>query len=616
MKRLLILLTLSLLWVAPAAAGLPADQIFEEKSVRISWDADGKQTMRVRTVRRLLTDYAVRRLSDPRIRHDEDRQDLTILAHEVRTPDGATIVAPDYARNISQADGLGQTTDFASVVELVATQVGAQRGAVLTLEYEVTDREAFRPAMDITLALGETDPVVALLVEVDVPDESPFHWAISHDTERFQVYEAPVLGGNRSIRISGANLPAYPAEAGGISTTPRLLTSTWTDWNSALQYFEGTVRDAWSARTTCDLHAARAAAVPRHGNLAALHLARNGLRIIHGDIPGREHRPRSVCRTWESGYATPLEAGLVLAALAGDEPRAGVVVSTGNAALIDAVPGLAQWVDVRGWLGTWTGEEPYSWLPASDTVQEAPPLLPLGAGSFGVTLHAPPSPGERRVRGNQVLRPIERPCWSLDEERTYRSLAGGGRALTLTVRLAGRPDVWITLTEARNLEATIAGRVTGLLPGGSLVSLAVTRLGPSALEFRAELEAPTGDDAPVPLGTLFRDPDALAGLVGLQERRLPLALPLCARVSQTLKAQGLVLAGLVPRETGPEPKDPRHPLFRSRWTTDHAFVRTLRGAQTLVSPEDWPIVRAELGAWLQDQGRLLLLLPSGEAATE
>ncbi len=616
MRRLLLGLALCLLWNLSARAEVPADQIFEEKSVRITWDAAGKQSMRVRTVRRLLTDYAVRRLSDPRIRYDASLQELTIHEHRVRTPDGEVVIAPDYARNESQADGIGKTTDFASVVELVATQVGAQRGAVLILDYELVDREPFRPALDLALPLTEVDPVERLLVEVYVPDESPLHWAISQDAGNFEVIEAPVLGGTRSMNIRASDLPGTPQAADGRFTGPRLLASTWSDWDAALRYLEERVREAWEARTTCDLARALAAAEPRRGNLAALHLARTGLRIIKGEIPGRAFQPRHVCRTWDSGYATPVEAVLVLAALAGDTPRAGLMLHTGAVALSNEVPGLGQWTETRAWLGGGTVAARMSWVPARDTVQDVSPLLAPGAGFYRIALDAPAADRARRPGILERLRAVEQPCWSLDEERTYRAAPDGGRALTLHVRLAGRLDVWVELAAADDLEAALTRRVTGLLPGATVKTLGLTRLGPGELAFTAELVADAASEAPIPLGTLFRAPGALAALVGVQDRSLPVALPLCAQVTQTIKTEGLALSGLVPRETGPQASSPRHPVARSRWASSHAFVRTLRGAQALVPPEDWPGVRGELGAWLQDQGRLLLLLPVQEAATE
>ena len=72
----------------------------------------------------------------------------------------------------------------------------------------------------------------------------------------------------------------------------------------------------------------------------------------------------------------------------------------------------------------------------------------------------------------------------------------------------------------------------------------------------------------------------------------------------------------VPREAGSSPADAREPVAASRWTDDRSFERTLRGAETRIDPAAWPRVRAALGAWLQDQGRSVFLLPPAEAPPE
>jgi len=188
----------------------------------------------------------------------------------------------------------------------------------------------------------------------------------------------------------------------------------------------------------------------------------------------------------------------------------------------------------------------------------------------------------------------------------------GGLSLTLRVEAAGRPDLWLGLAANGDLEDALAARAAPLLPGGGMKRLTVLRFGPALIEFEARLEgdAPAGPSASVPLGTLFPAPGDLAGLILPAARTAPVSLDLCGEVTQTLRFDdSLTPAGLVSREAAPEPPGRGSPVTRSRWSDDGTWVRTLRGSVTRIRPEDWPAVRAELAAWLQDEARRVVLLP-------
>lgn len=617
MMRLASIALFALLAAAPAvAAEVPADQVFVEKHITIRWSHDGRQTTRVRTARRLLTDYAVRRLADPRIRYDEDLQDLTIHSHEVRTPGGDVVVAPAYARNLSQADGLGNTTDFASVVELVATQVGAQRGAVLILDYELSDREAFRPALDLSVALGEADPIDALVVEVTLPDELPLRWAVTPEGAPFDGQEIPAADGLRMVRLTGTDLPGYGRETGGQDPTPRLLVSSWLDWETTLAAARAALVEASADARRCGLPGALTAAGDDHGRAAAIRAVRDGLRVLRGEVPGGMLRLRPVCRAWESGHATPAEVAVLLATWATDTDRVQIHLSTGRQPIVEAVPGMVQWTQVEVGVREAGEQSSLLYIPESKTLQGSKPDHE-GIGRVWFNLSSDLG-NSKSLRGPRLRRPADFPCWSLDEARTYRTNTTGGIDLELRLELTRRPDVWLDLSAAKDLEDALTARLGALLPGATIGAVSVHRMGPLHLSLETTLTggAAPGPGTTVPLGVVFPAPQDLAALVGVETRRSPLPLELCTEVTQTLRFEGLDAVGLVPLEAAAAPAPPGHPITRSRWTDDHGFVRTLRGAETVISPGDWPTVRAELRAWLQDQSRRLLLLPPAEARQE
>ena len=322
-----------------------------------------------------------------------------------------------------------------------------------------------------------------------------------------------------------------------------------------------------------------------------------------------------MCRAWDSGYATPLEAAAILATLGEGRGQARVSLSTGSLPLVTEVPGAAQWSSVEIGLGEAGARASVLYQPGSASVRIGRPRLP-GIGRIGFNL----SGDEENSTTPETIEPPQpaaAPCWSLDEARTYRAGPGGGIDLTLRIALTGRSDVWLALDAAADLEDALAARLKPLLPGGTIGKVAIHRMGPAHLSFEttSSLGSIPGPPTAVPLGTVFRTLPGLADIVGLEDGQATVPMDRCGQVTQTLRFEGLTAGGLVPREAAHATENPRYPIARSAWN-DGAFVRTLRTEAIHIAPGDWLAVRAELGAWLQDQGRLLLLLPPGEAASE
>ncbi len=600
---------------APDAGDLPGeDQVFLEKTVAIRVLSDGRRSIRVKTVRKLFTDYAVRHLSDLRIRHDKAATNLVIHEQYVWTPDGQRLNAPDYALNESQADGIGRTVDFASVVEMVATQVGAQRGAVLVLDYEVTDRAPPKPheppALDLDLPLGEDARILRLDVSVSAPTSLPFHAAIAPADDRIRHLEPELLASYTVHRWTATDLPAWRHEPGGSYVTPRLLVSNWEDWAAALESMETRVRAAWSARVDCDLSSKIRESAEGLGFPLAWNAVRQGLRPISRLGLRRGLAPRPPCRAWETGYATPLEAALILASCSEASEDATVTLYTGNRALVSEVPGLAQLREIRVGLRVAGATEPLIIDPLRRTVRGTLPRI-KGTGSVEIRLSSPASEGTTTLTIVEA-RSLDDPCRSLNEERTYTVTAAGGLRLTLRLSLARRPDVWLRLAAAKDLKKAVGAAVTPLLPGGKLVSFSVGQLSGDEVRLDAVLESDLGPgpSARISLGLVFPPPENLAPLLSSMERTTPAVFHVCTWAAQRLEFKGLRAAGLpgLRQDKTPEIPAERLPSYRVE-PVPGGLLRVLQAGEALIAPAVIPRLQAVIGAWLQDEARTFLLLP-------
>jgi len=132
--------TVELIAAAPSAADLPgSDAIVLLEEIGYEVDAGGLMTHRVRTVTKLLTDWSVRNLTDPRIDWDSSRQELIIHTARSFMRDGSEVPTPENGFNEVTADAVRKFASGLSYREMVVSHVGAEIDGVIELDYEIRD---------------------------------------------------------------------------------------------------------------------------------------------------------------------------------------------------------------------------------------------------------------------------------------------------------------------------------------------------------------------------------------------------------------------------------------------------------------------------------------------
>lgn len=220
---------------AKGAAAHDAEILYSGTSIRV---ADGRLSVRTRTIRRLLTDAAIAHHGDVRVPFDTTLQALEI--HEMRTwtREGRITDAEARAFNRVTPERVSRCADRAAAQEMVVSRLGVERGCVVVLDYTIADRVAFRPWYEGEVVLSGEEPVRAgeiLLSGLESLKAS----LRGIDPALVAAHEGP--GSDR--RWTYGPLPGTPLEDG---TDPRgagsaLAFTTCGSWDQVLAFAEAAI---------------------------------------------------------------------------------------------------------------------------------------------------------------------------------------------------------------------------------------------------------------------------------------------------------------------------------------------------------------------------------------
>jgi hypothetical protein len=199
---------------APTEADYPdADAVLLYQEVTYTLDDQGCLAKRVHQRTKLLTEWAVRNLSDLRLGWDSANQELTIHACQTTMRDGKFIETPPHGFNEVTPGSVASCPDFLGMREMVVSHVGVERGAILELEYEVTERAPgpFPPCG--REFLPEEWPVLEKTVRVSVPAGTPLRWTAGNGApEPVAARQATAQQPRYTLTWNMQNLAGLPAE--------------------------------------------------------------------------------------------------------------------------------------------------------------------------------------------------------------------------------------------------------------------------------------------------------------------------------------------------------------------------------------------------------------------
>ena len=327
---------------APALSGLPDHEALEARykgndavvlfdSLVVTLDDENHIARRRHRAVMLFTDNAINRYGDPRILFNAASQELSIVAARVYMRD-ATIVD-------TQKNGINQTTpfaldhapDYADWQETVVTHVGIEKGCVAELHYVIRDVTP-SPWLSGVEIFSSEDPVQSRVLVV-MPGRGRELNATSQNgapafasSEEIWSWTLRDIAGRTPVDGGMWEGDYFPAVY--YSTAPRwddvlpTLAEDLIAKSSAVPAVEARVRDALKDLTTDE------------DKVLAIHrLAMKAVSDVHAPFNLLSTPARSASRIYDTGYASPLDRAVLLAAMlrtAGYNPGF-VLVSAGRA---------------------------------------------------------------------------------------------------------------------------------------------------------------------------------------------------------------------------------------------------------------------------------------------
>jgi len=309
-----------------------SDAVVLYDSLVVTLDSDNHISKRRHRAVILFTDNAINRYGDPRILFNAAAQDLTILAARVRMRDGRIVEVRKSAVNQTTPFALDLTPDYVDWQETVVTLMGIEKGCIAELHYVIADRNP-SPYLSGVEIFSAEDPTEERVLAVKLPPGMELRYASMNDGT--PPPDAAVKG---AWVWTVRDIPGRTPFDGGIGEGdyfPAVCYSTSADWQGLLSRLGGRLATASTpvpaaeasildAVKNCLTHEARVLAVHR--------LAIGAVTGAHVPFALLAVPARDAARIYNTGYASPLDRAVLLAAMLRSleyEPRF-VLVSGGK----------------------------------------------------------------------------------------------------------------------------------------------------------------------------------------------------------------------------------------------------------------------------------------------
>jgi hypothetical protein len=480
---------------APSAADLPnADAVDLYWATTWTVDVDGRVVRREHRVRKLLTNWAVRNLSDRRVAWDDTRQELAVEVCRTFMRDGTEVATPPRGLNEVTPNAVAHAADFLGLRETVISHIGTEPGCVTELVYVVRDLAPPPLPASARFDLAGRYPVLDRRIAAAAP-RSIAHAVLGADHLESIAIDCTSDDDGRSLRCETADLPALPAEGGWADRhdiVPHLNVATAASWDELAAAWRNYGRAAASDTTgvgrwlaASDETGAAAERSDLPADLSPLAAVRR-VAVIVGDRLATVHpptgpwsrAPRTVAEILASAAATPWEKGIVAQTLlAARGLTAEIGFFSPGVAFAADVPAAAAFAEVRVVLSA-AGEN--WWLaPQRDEPFAGRCDLP---GRTGLLLEASGS-GHRTytvqsVPAKAFLTAVVRPAED-DED--------GERPWLAEIEFAASGACWPGDDESDDIAADLAAAV---LPAGEVASLDAEVVGPDRGRIRLTARAP------------------------------------------------------------------------------------------------------------------------------
>lgn len=250
MKRLYTLLTAFLLLAAVLKAQTPQPEAEYKKIINTyTLLPDGSQTRRVEKELTLYTHTAMNRIyGETFITYDPRWQTVKINKSYTRQKDGTIIRTPANAFVEVLPASAADAPAYNDLKELVVVHTGLDLGSTIYLDYTITSRPGYLPALDILCPVKELSPINEFVCKITAPADKPLHYTA------WNVQSQPVRttkGDTQTVTYTLKNVAPrpysypYASDAFGLvqqiasGMMPAISATTWTSGSEALKNLSG-----------------------------------------------------------------------------------------------------------------------------------------------------------------------------------------------------------------------------------------------------------------------------------------------------------------------------------------------------------------------------------------
>lgn len=317
MKKILVIIIAALIFTTAFAQQENADAVFEKVTKTYTLNEDGSISYQYFKQLKLLTYTAFNRFyGETFIVYNPEFQALKINDSYTIMANGTKVEAPDNAFNEVLPGAAAHSASYNNLREMVVTHTGLELGATIYLDYTLTTKAGFLPALMGNEIIEESSPVEEMEIVVKVPSDVELQYKM------FNLRTAPeimVVGTEKVYTWQFKGLDASPKEnfRGDLPGTPRLIFSTeakpgvvigWVTRQKAFDYLLDESMQKFVNETKDESD--------EIGTLLAIQeeLVKN-MKYDHVSMGWVGYRVRTPEEVWKSNGGTELEKTVLLAAL-------------------------------------------------------------------------------------------------------------------------------------------------------------------------------------------------------------------------------------------------------------------------------------------------------------
>ncbi len=237
MKKLITIITFTILCSAAFSQYENADAVFEKVTKEFTLNADGSMEYHYFKQLKLQTHMSFNRLyGETFIVYNPDFQELKINEAYTVLPDSTRLKTPDNAFNEVLPRSAAHSATYNHLREMVVTHTGTEIGATIILDYTIVTKNGYWPALMGNEVVQEPSPVKEMEIIINVPVDVELHHKM------FNLRTAPeivVLGGQKVFTWKFGGLKAAPKErfrGQCLPGTPRLTFSTANNMSDVIEW--------------------------------------------------------------------------------------------------------------------------------------------------------------------------------------------------------------------------------------------------------------------------------------------------------------------------------------------------------------------------------------------